>query len=133
MKKLLRVIMLTICCLFAIFTDIAANAQAGAGGKTCSRPLVLELTTTEHGGVDYQLSGKMYSGYPLDDLRRQLSGCPASRPLFVVIDSRVPIGQLSSAVAPKLQVDNTRYFIKYPTEEHLVIEIKLGEYLSKLP
>lgn len=83
--------------------------------------------------MTYRLSGKAYSGYPLDDLRRQLSGCHVSRPLYVVIDNLVPIGQVSSVVAPKLQVDNARYFIRYPAQEHLVIEIKLGEYLSKMP
>lgn len=132
MRTTLRIITLTICCIFLAFTDVTAKAQAGVGG-TCSRPVVLELTASEHGGVDYRLSGKVYTGYPLDDLRRQLSGCPTSRPLYVVMDSRVPIGQVSSAVAPKLQVDNARYFIRYPAQEHLIVEIKLGEYLSKLP
>ena len=133
MKKFLREMMLIVFCLFVVGMNVNACAQANASNATCSKPLVLGLALSGNGGTEYELSGKVYAGYPLDDLRRQLSGCKVSRPLHVVIDSRVPIGQISSAVAPKLQLDNVRYFIRYPASEHLVIEIKIGDYLPKLP
>jgi len=129
----LRLILLVVLCLSATCFGVTADAQDGAPANDCSRPLVLELTTTGSGATKYQMFGKTYSGYPLDDLRRFLSECPASRPLYVVIESHVPIGQIASAVAPKLQVDNVRYFIQYPADEHLVIEVRIGDYLPKLP
>ena len=99
----------------------------------CAQPVILEIAPTTTGGLSYKIAGKPYSGYPLDGLRKSLSGCKTSRPLYVVIDHGVPAGEISGAVASKLQADNVRYFIRYPEQEHLVVEIKIVGYDSKLP
>jgi hypothetical protein len=133
MRAFLRAMMVLIVCLFVVFLTLTASAEADASSKDCSQPLVLKLTPSDTGGTKYDISGKVYAGYPLDDIRRLLSACSVSRVLYVIIDSHVPIGQISSAVASKLQREHVRYFITYPPGDKLVIEIKITDYLSKLP
>jgi hypothetical protein len=108
-------------------------AQEKTSGAVCSQPVVLEMVPSKNNGTAYIISGKVYAGYPLDELRKKLYSCKVPRPLNVVIDSRVPIGQISSAVAPKLQVDAVRYFIRYPAGENLLIEIKVVDIRSVNP
>jgi hypothetical protein len=89
---------------------------------------MLELIPGREGTIEYKVAGKTYPGYPLDDLRDLLSGCKTPRSLYALIDYRLPAGQISSAVASKLQVDNVRYFIRYPEPNHSNIEIKIVGY-----
>lgn len=112
---------------------MSQSPNKGRPAVECAQPVTLEIAPSATGGLSYKLAGKPYSGYPLDDLRKSLSGCKASRSLYVVIDHVVPAGEISSAVASKLQVDDVRYFIRYPEQEHMVVEIKIVGYDSRLP
>jgi hypothetical protein len=117
----------------AFLTGSQASALPNRPVAECAQPVILEIASTATGGLSYKIGGRAYSGYPLDDLHKSLSGCKVSRPLYVVIDYRVPSGDIPGAVASKLQADNVRYFIRYPEQEHSVVEIKIVGYDSKLP
>jgi hypothetical protein len=133
MKKLAHAMVITSAIFGTSHSALSLPPQPERTVAECSQPVMLELSPGKNGGMDYQIAGKTYHGYPLDDLRELLSGCKTPRPLYALIDYRVPAGQISSAVAPKLQVDNVRYFIRYPEQNHLIIEIKIVGSDSKLP
>jgi hypothetical protein len=99
----------------------------------CGAPVVLEVIPGGKHGTEYRLDGKIYEPYPLTELANQVFLCTVERPLHVVIDSRVPAGEILGSVPSKLQASNVRYFIRYPEPNHLVIEIKIGEDFTSLP
>jgi hypothetical protein len=112
---------------------VSQTSQLERSGTEWAQPVRLEVAPGEDGSLSYRIAGKDYSGYPLDELRKRLSGCKAPRPLYVLIDYRVPTGQIPGTAAPKLQVDNVRYFIRYPELSHSIVEIKIVGSESKLP
>jgi hypothetical protein len=130
----LRIITLGVIVVLIAHRSPALSPQTPSqSDASCSQPVTLELMTGAGGQVSYRLATKLYPGYPLDELRKLLSACQTSRPLYVLLDNDVPIGEISSAVAPKLQVENVRYFIRYQENKHLIVELKITGYDSKLP
>jgi hypothetical protein len=133
MKKLAYTLLIVTMMLLTNHPASSLPPQHDHTVADCSQPVMLQLIPDENNGINYRIAGKTYPGYPLDDLRKLLSGCKTERPLYVLIDYRVPTGYIPGSVASKLQANNVRYFIQNPEQNHSIIEIKIVGYYSKLP
>lgn len=133
MKTTVRATAFAIVIVTALYPALSSRAQRVTPSKQCSRPATLKLLPGQNGEPNYIIGERTYPGYPLDELRKilDLPGC--QRPLYVLIDYRVPVGYVPSAAAPKLQVENVRYFIQYPGRQgENLVEIKI-DHDSALP
>jgi hypothetical protein len=124
---------------FLTFLSIMPLCQGQCPAKNdksakCGTPVVLEVLPGGKYGPEYRLEGKLFDGYPLTQVANQVYLCTDQRPLHVIVDSRVPAGEILGSAPSKLQANNIRYFIRYPAPDHhhVVVEVKFGEF-SSLP